>query len=75
MILILFCFSLFLFFGFSEVAAADGADLPNDPDYKKLWYLRQIRADKVWDKAEGGREVVAAVIDAGIDIDHLGLKN
>jgi hypothetical protein len=64
---------LFLIFYFGKSAIA--ADSPNDPDYFKLWYLRQIGVDKVWDKIKGGNEVVVAVIDAGIDIDHPDLKN
>jgi hypothetical protein len=60
---------------FSIFNVVSAASEPSDPDYFKLWYLRQIQADKVWDKAANGKDVVVAVIDAGINIDHPDLRN
>jgi len=69
------CFSVSLFLGFNGIANAATTSSPNDPDYFKLWYLRQIQADKAWNKVANGREVVVAVIDAGINLDHPDLRN
>ncbi len=69
------CIFYFLFFIFYISKPAVAAGLLNDPDYPKLWYFEQIKADKVWNKISAGKQVVVAVIDSGIDIDHPDLKN
>ncbi len=43
---------------------------PNDPEYQKLYGLRQIKATEAWQRSVGSREVVVAVIDTGVDFDH-----
>ena len=49
---------------------------PDDADYDKLWYLRQIKAEEAWGISGGGKkEIVVAVLDTGVDIDHPDLKN
>ena len=49
---------------------------PNDSDYDKLWYLRQIKAEEAWGISGGGKkEIVVAVLDTGVDIDHPDLKD
>jgi len=48
---------------------------PNDPYYDKLWYLKQIGAEEAWKIVGGGKEeVVVAILDTGVDIDHPDLK-
>jgi len=61
------------------------ADLPNDPDFDLLWALQNtgqeingiagtedadIDAPEAWDIAFGREEIVAAVIDSGLDYHH-----
>lgn len=46
----------------------------NDPLYDELWYLENIDAPGAWDTATGSKEIVVAVLDAGIDLDHPDLK-
>lgn len=46
------------------------ARTPNDPDYDEQWYLEQIGAPAAWDAATGSRDVVVAVLDSGVDLDH-----
>jgi len=48
---------------------------PNDFYYGNQWYLSKIEADSAWDKISGSPDMVIAVIDSGIQIDHLDLKN
>ena len=49
---------------------------PNDPLYNEQWNFSQIQAPQSWDMVPGGSEdVVIAVLDTGVDIDHPDLKN
>ncbi|TSC56198.1 MAG: Peptidase S8 and S53, subtilisin, kexin, sedolisin [Parcubacteria group bacterium Gr01-1014_18] len=47
---------------------------PNDPGIVHQWYLRQIGAPGAWEYVTGSRNVVVAVLDSGVDIDHPDLK-
>jgi hypothetical protein len=52
------------------------AYLPNDPFYKEQWYLNKIKASQGWDFIKGGSDdVIVAVLDTGVDIDHPDLKS
>lgn len=51
------------------------ATLPNDPEYFRQWYLPHIKAPEAWDYTTGSREIVVAVLDTGVDIDHPDLMN
>lgn len=51
------------------------ARVPNDPQYawqEKMW--NQIGAPQAWDYATGSSDVVVAVIDTGVDVNHPDLK-
>ncbi len=43
---------------------------PNDPDFDKQWYLNQIAAPAAWDAARGSDDVIVAVLDTGVDLNH-----
>ena len=43
---------------------------PNDTYYSNLWYLQTIGAPTAWDTTLGSAEIVVAVLDTGVDIDH-----
>lgn len=43
---------------------------PNDPSYSQQWGLKKISAPAAWDIATGFSNIVAAVIDTGVDLDH-----
>ncbi len=52
--------------------------IPNDPSYSNQWYLDFINAPKVWDyttggKTKNGREIVIAILDTGLQINHSDL--
>ena len=64
-------FILFLVFAEPVLAAI----MPNDPYYKNQWYLAKIRADSAWEKITESPDMVIAVIDSGIDINHPDLKD
>ena len=48
---------------------------PNDPYYHNQWYLAKINADSAWEKITESPDMVIAVIDSGIDINHPDLKD
>ncbi|MFA5129344.1 MAG: S8 family peptidase [Patescibacteria group bacterium] len=48
---------------------------PNDPLFPQQGYLKRIGAEQAWNVTTGTRDVVVAVIDAGVDINHPDLLN
>lgn len=46
--------------------------VPNDPDWGSQWGLLKIQAPKAWDilSTTGGANIIIAIIDSGIDLDH-----
>jgi len=49
--------------------------LPSDPLLGEQWNLSKIKAPQAWDIAKGGtNDVVIAVLDTGVDINHPDLK-
>ncbi|KKU48125.1 MAG: peptidase S8 and S53, subtilisin, kexin, sedolisin [Parcubacteria group bacterium GW2011_GWA2_46_9] len=47
---------------------------PNDVYYPQQWHLRQIGAPLAWEVTTGSPDVVVAVLDSGVDINHPDLK-
>ncbi len=59
-------------------------NLPNDPHFGEQWALNNIGQDggkagadlsalQAWEKTKGSRDVVVAVLDTGVDYNHLDL--
>jgi len=48
---------------------------PNDPGYASQWGLQKMRVPEAWALIPGGKEVLVAVIDTGIDYSHPDLTN
>jgi subtilisin family serine protease len=48
---------------------------PNDPSYSLQSYLNQIGAEKAWDQVRGNRDIIIAVVDTGVDLNHPDLKS
>ena len=50
------------------------AILPSDTFYNNQWYLKKIKAPEGWDITRESPDIVIAVIDSGVQIDHQDLK-
>ena len=50
------------------------AKTPNDPQYYRLWGMEKIRMPEVWEHATGSNGIIVAVLDTGIDYNHVDLK-
>jgi len=48
---------------------------PNDQYYRNQWYLAKIKADSAWGKISESPDMVIAVIDSGIEINHPDLSD
>ncbi len=48
--------------------------VPDDPYYSELWALPRVEAPAAWDQHIGGGEVVIAVVDTGVELDHEDLE-
>lgn len=48
---------------------------PNDTLFSQLYGLKQIQAQEVWDQGNMGNDILVAVIDTGIDVQHQDLAN
>jgi thermitase len=47
---------------------------PNDPGYGAQWGLSKIEAPGAWDIITGTSDVIIAIVDTGIDLDHPDLS-
>jgi thermitase len=48
--------------------------IPNDPLYGNQWGLPKINGPAAWDITAGSSDVIIAVVDTGIDLDHPDLS-
>ena len=48
--------------------------LPSDPYYYTQWHHKKIETEIAWNKSKGSSDVVVAVIDNGIDMQHPDLR-
>ncbi len=48
---------------------------PNDPYYNNQWYLAKIKADSAWESLSESPDIIIAVIDSGVDINHPDLRD
>lgn len=46
----------------------------NDPAIKEAWGLKKSDAARAWSLSKGSKDIVVAVIDTGIDVNHEDLK-
>jgi len=47
---------------------------PNDPQFAQLYGMFRMGAPQAWDITQGNRNIVVAVLDEGIDINHEDLQ-
>ncbi len=48
---------------------------PNDPDFPDQYAHRLIQMAAAWDISTGSRDIVVAVLDIGVDVNHPDLKD
>lgn len=53
----------------------EGDDAIGAEDYDKLWGMPNINADKAWEMNTGCENVVVAIIDTGVQLDHPAFAN
>ncbi len=51
------------------------AIIPSDTYYDKQWYFKKIKAFEAWDVVKESKDIVIAVLDSGVQIDHPDLKD
>lgn len=56
-----------------RVSAAD--TIPSDPDFNLQYGLINIRAPQGWDLSTGSASVTIAILDSGVDFNHLDLAS
>jgi len=49
--------------------------IPTDTYYKNQWYLKKIRAVEAWDQVRESPDIVIAIIDSGVQINHPDLRD
>lgn len=69
-----FCLSILLQAVWSPFGASAQTVSVNDTFFEKQWYLSTIQAPEAWKYTTGTADVVVAVIDSGVDIDHPDLR-
>ena len=53
----------------------EAENIPNDPEYFRLWGMEAIHAPQAWTLSTGSDDVYVAVVDSGIDYNHPDLKD
>jgi thermitase len=59
----------------TSIVEDEPSALFNDPAIKQAWGLKKSDAARAWAVSQGSKDVIIAVIDTGIDINHEDLKN
>ncbi len=49
--------------------------IPNDTYFSSQWYLNKTSAPSLWDTTTGDSDLVVAVLDTGVDINHQDLSD
>lgn len=53
----------------------EASAIPNDVYYNRQWYLEKIGASSAWDKVSNANDIIIAIIDSGVQIEHPDLKD
>jgi len=68
--------SIFIILGLLLVPFFVSAKIPTDPEYyRQQTFYNQINLPSAWDITTGSEDVVVAVIDIGVDINHQDIRN
>lgn len=49
--------------------------IPNDPNFPNQWQHVNMRSPEAWDLQTGDRQIICAICDTGIDVDHPDLQD
>ncbi|PIR94733.1 hypothetical protein COT95_02590, partial [Candidatus Falkowbacteria bacterium CG10_big_fil_rev_8_21_14_0_10_37_6] len=74
LIFILLFLALFSNAFFAIAAESTNSITPNDPYYNEQWYLDKIGAPQAWGIKNTSPNVIVAVLDTGVDINHPDLE-
>jgi len=62
-----------------RLVEADGvaqvADVPDDPYFNEQWGMTKVQAPQAWDITHGSPDVIIAILDTGIDMNHPDLAD
>lgn len=50
------------------------AAIPSDPQFPNQWHLSQVGAEGAWDLTHGDANLIIAIVDTGVDVNHPDLK-
>ncbi len=50
------------------------AAVPSDADFFRQWHLSGIEAEAAWDISSGDPNVIVAIVDTGVDVNHPDLR-
>jgi len=54
---------------------AEAMASPDDPWFANQWGMVKIQAPQAWDVTTGGSQINIAILDTGVDLDHLDLAS
>lgn len=58
----------------NEKVTDEPSALFNDPAIKEAWGLKKTDAARAWSLSRGSKDIIVAIIDTGVDINHEDLK-
>jgi len=51
-------------------SVAQAVDVPNDPSFNVQWDMTKVQAPQAWGVTKGSQNVIIAILDTGIDVNH-----
>lgn len=58
----------------SKAKKGESSVLMNDPNMKSTWGIKSIDTQRAWQITQGSKDIVVAIIDTGIDVNHPDIK-
>lgn len=60
--------------GAKKATKVESSVLLNDPNMKETWGMQAIDTQRAWRITQGSKDVVVAIIDTGIDVNHPDIR-
>jgi len=54
-------------------SVAQAVDIPDDPSFNVQWDMTKVQASQAWGITKGSQNVIIAILDTGIDVNHPNL--